>query len=136
MNSASNPRPILAPPARPGGAGGDDRLPRLCGGAGGPDLPGHAGAACLVAAGAGAFREAVWDLFAVPGEKGARLFVPEPGMSEARFFPDARPNYAEGDSGTKRNGSKQSGLGRSPSSPGRTWSGVRSRGPCGASGCD
>ena len=42
-----------------------------------------------------AFWETVWDFFDVPGEKGARLFVPEPDMSEARFFPDARLNMAE-----------------------------------------
>ena len=42
-----------------------------------------------------AFWETVWDFFGVPGEKGARLFVPEPDMSEARFFPDARLNMAE-----------------------------------------
>ena len=42
-----------------------------------------------------AFWETVWDFFDVPGEKGTRLFVPEPDMSDARFFPDARLNMAE-----------------------------------------
>jgi hypothetical protein len=69
----------------------------------------------------------VWDLFAVPGEKGARLFVPEPGMSEARFFPDARPNYAEGGFWDEAQRVKAKRIRTSsPSSPGRTWSGVRS----------
>jgi acetoacetyl-CoA synthetase len=43
----------------------------------------------------GAFWDAVWDFFAVPGEKGARGFVSAPDMSEARFFPDAHLNMAE-----------------------------------------
>ena len=70
--------------------------------------------------GRGTTREAVWDLFAVPGEKGARLFVPEPGMSEARFFPDARPNYAEGGFWDEAQRVKASGVGRLAKLAGRT----------------
>ena len=53
------------------------------------------GTACLSLQAPAAFWETVWDFFDVPGEKGTRLFVPEPDMSEARFFPDARLSMAE-----------------------------------------
>ena len=43
----------------------------------------------------GAFWDLVWDFCGVIGEKGERRLVEGAGMREARFFPDARLNYAE-----------------------------------------
>jgi acetoacetyl-CoA synthetase len=42
-----------------------------------------------------AFWDAVWDFFGVVGEKGGRRLVEGGAMQEARFFPDARLNFAE-----------------------------------------
>ena len=43
----------------------------------------------------GAFWDLVWDFCGVVGEKGARRLVEGASMREARFFPDARLNFAE-----------------------------------------
>lgn len=42
-----------------------------------------------------AFYGAVWDFAGVIGEKGAPAFVPGADLRQARFFPNARLNYAE-----------------------------------------
>lgn len=41
------------------------------------------------------FWSAVWDFCGVKGEKGDRLLIDDARMLEARFFPDARLNFAE-----------------------------------------
>ena len=41
------------------------------------------------------FWSALWDWCGVVGEKGGRVFVPGDGMAGARYFPDARLNFAE-----------------------------------------
>ncbi|WP_366653909.1 acetoacetate--CoA ligase [Fodinicurvata sp. EGI_FJ10296] len=41
------------------------------------------------------FWSEVWDFFGIAGEKGARTIVDPGRMPGARFFPDARLNYAE-----------------------------------------
>ena len=43
----------------------------------------------------GAFWDLVWDFCGVVGEKGGRRFVPGASMRDARFFPEARLNFAE-----------------------------------------
>ncbi len=43
----------------------------------------------------GAFWDLVWDFCGVIGEKGARKLVEGASMREAKFFPDARLNFAE-----------------------------------------
>ncbi|MDO6575464.1 acetoacetate--CoA ligase, partial [Staphylococcus pasteuri_A] len=45
----------------------------------------------------GGFWSALWDFCGVPGDKGARAFVPDDTawMTGARFFPDAQLNLAE-----------------------------------------
>ncbi len=43
----------------------------------------------------GAFWDLVWDFCGVVGEKGARRLVEGATMREARFFPDARLNFAQ-----------------------------------------
>jgi acetoacetyl-CoA synthetase len=43
----------------------------------------------------GEFWAAVWDLAAVPGERGERLIEIGPAMPDTRFLPDARLNVAE-----------------------------------------
>ncbi len=43
----------------------------------------------------GAFWDLVWDFCGVIGEKGARRLAAGDSMREARFFPDARLNFAE-----------------------------------------
>jgi acetoacetyl-CoA synthetase len=43
----------------------------------------------------GAFWEAVWDYCGVKGERGGRALIHGDDMLEARFFPDARLNFAE-----------------------------------------
>ncbi len=43
----------------------------------------------------GDFWSSIWDFCGVIGEKGATAFVPAPRMQDARFFPDARLNFAE-----------------------------------------
>jgi acetoacetyl-CoA synthetase len=43
----------------------------------------------------GAFWELVWDFSDVVGDKGGRRLVAGSGMREARFFPDAKLNFAE-----------------------------------------
>src|SRR5690606_476982 len=42
-----------------------------------------------------AFHDALWDFLDIVGEKGARAYVAGETMRAARFFPDARLNYAE-----------------------------------------
>lgn len=42
-----------------------------------------------------AFWEAIWDFFGVVGDKGERVLVDADKMPGARFFPDARLNFAE-----------------------------------------
>src|SRR5690606_23055677 len=42
-----------------------------------------------------AFHSALWNFLDIVGEKGERAFVAGETMREARFFPDARLNYAE-----------------------------------------
>ena len=41
------------------------------------------------------FWSALWDWCGVVGDKGGRVFVPGDGMAGARYFPDARLNFAE-----------------------------------------
>lgn len=43
----------------------------------------------------GAFWDAVWDFCGLIGEKGGEAFWPAPQMRRARFFPQARLNFAE-----------------------------------------
>jgi acetoacetyl-CoA synthetase len=43
----------------------------------------------------GAFWSGVWDFCGVIGDKGARALVDDGHMTQARFFPDARLNFAE-----------------------------------------
>jgi acetoacetyl-CoA synthetase len=43
----------------------------------------------------GAFWDLVWDFCGVVGEKGARRLAAADAMQDARFFPDARLNFAE-----------------------------------------
>jgi acetoacetyl-CoA synthetase len=43
----------------------------------------------------GAFWDLVWDFCGVIGEKGSRRLIEAASMREARFFPDARLNFAE-----------------------------------------
>ncbi len=43
----------------------------------------------------GTFWAAIWDHFGVVGDKGAAPWLVGEGMIEARFFPEARLNYAE-----------------------------------------
>ncbi len=43
----------------------------------------------------GAFWDLVWDFSGIIGEKGARRLAAGDSMREARFFPDARLNFAE-----------------------------------------
>jgi acetoacetyl-CoA synthetase len=43
----------------------------------------------------GAFWDLVWDFCGVVGDKGSTRFRASPSMREARFFPEARLNYAE-----------------------------------------
>ena len=42
-----------------------------------------------------AFWEAIWDYFGVVGDKGGTILAGDPGMTEVRFFPEARLNFAE-----------------------------------------
>ncbi|HUD51083.1 acetyl-coenzyme A synthetase N-terminal domain-containing protein, partial [Parvibaculum sp.] len=42
-----------------------------------------------------AFWDAVWDFCGVVGEKGARFLVDADKMPGAKFFPDAKLNFAE-----------------------------------------
>ncbi len=68
---------------------------KVCAAGAGIDLPDSAALHRWSVTDPAAFWDAVWDHFGVVGDKGERRLVDSDRMPGARFFPDARLNFAE-----------------------------------------
>ena len=87
--------PLWSPSAEQIAAAPMTRLMAFCGERFGHDFSGVDAFHDWSVSERGPFWEAVWDFCGVIGEKGETVLVDEGHMTEARFFPDARLNFAE-----------------------------------------
>jgi len=90
----------------------------------GRDLPDTSSLHAWSLAEPAAFWDAVWDFFGVVGDKGRRRLINGEAMQEARFFPDARLNFAENLLAGARmaDGSADAIVFRDEKGPARRWS--------------